>query len=80
MNGSVLRNGSVACSSIHSVAPLPDGSIVFTDQDSRQVKEPRRWGTVAVMAGTREESNKNGLGSHAAYGRMYRGEQCICHR
>ena len=68
MNGSVLRNGSVACSSIHSVAPLPDGSIVFTDQDSRQVKELRRCGTVAVMAGTGEESNKNGSGSHAAFG------------
>ena len=80
MNGSVLRNGSVACSSIHSVAPLPDGSIVFTDQDSRQVKEPRRCGTVAVMAGTGEESNKNCSGSHAAHGRMYRREQCICHR
>ena len=80
MNGSVLQNGSVACSSVHSVAPLPDGSIVFTDQDSRQAKELRKCGTVAVIAGTGEESNKNGSGSHAAYGRMYIREQCICQR
>ena len=69
MNGSVLRNGSVDCSSVHSVAPLSDGSIVFTGQeDSRQVKQLQRCGNVAVMAGTGEEGNKNGSGSHAAFG------------
>ena len=68
IKGSVLRNGSVACSSIHSVAPLPDGSIVFTYQDSRQVKNSEDAGTVAVMAGTGEASNKNGSGSYAAFG------------
>ena len=68
MNGSVLQNGSVDCSSVHSVAPLWDGSIVFTDQDSRQVKQLQRCSNVAVMAGTGEEGNKNGSGSHAAFG------------
>lgn len=68
MNGVVLRNGSNACSNLHSVAPLPDGSIVFTDQDSRQVKQLQTSGCVTVIAGTGEESNKNGSGSHAAFG------------
>ncbi|KAJ7386115.1 hypothetical protein OS493_012459 [Desmophyllum pertusum] len=45
MNGVVLRNGSNACSNLHSVAPLPDGSIVFTDQDSRQ-HQPREQHTL----------------------------------
>ena len=74
MNGSVLRNGSVDCSSVHLVAPLSDGSIVFTDQDSRQVKQLQRCGNVAVMAGTGEEGNKNGSGSHAAFGQP----MCVC--
>ena len=65
---------------VHSVTPLSDGSIVFTDQDSRQVKQLQRCGNVAVMAGTGKEGNKKArearlfLGNPWAYvrkGAMY---------
>ena len=54
---------------IHSISALQDGSIVFTDQDSRQLKVLENGrGAVKVIAGTGEESNKNGSGSHSAFG------------
>lgn len=64
----ILRNNSQECKAIHSVAPLPNGRIAFTDQDSRQVKLLARGGDVVVIAGTGVESNRNGSGSHASFG------------
>lgn len=63
----ILRNNSPECKGIHSIAPLPNGKLAFTDQDSRQLKVLEQSGTVAVIAGTGEESNKNGSGSHVAF-------------
>ena len=68
MSGVVLTNGSDACSKIHSVTPMADGGIAFTDVERRQVKQLKRNGAVIVLAGTGEESNRNGSGSHAAFG------------
>ena len=53
---------------IHSISALQDGSIAFTDQDSRQLKLLQSGGAVKVIAGTEEKSNKNGSGSHFAFG------------
>ncbi|KAJ7365457.1 hypothetical protein OS493_005565 [Desmophyllum pertusum] len=41
---------------------------VVLRNDSRQVKQLQTSGCVTVIAGTGEESNKNGSGSHAAFG------------
>lgn len=54
--------------SVQSVAPLPDGAVAFTDQVSRQVKQLKRNGTIEIVAGTGEESNKNGTASFSAFG------------
>ena len=53
---------------IHSISALQDGNIAFTDQDSRQLKILQSGGAVKVIAGTGEENNKNGCGSHFALG------------
>lgn len=50
---------------IHSISSLQDGSIAFTDQNSRQLKIQQSEGTLKVTAGTGEESNKNGSSSHS---------------
>ena len=47
---------------------LQDGSIAFTNQDNKQLPILRSGGAVKVIAGTGEESNKNGPGSHSAFG------------
>ena len=65
MNGVVLRNGSQACRKIHIVAPVAEESIAFTDVESRQ-----RGGSIVVIAGTGEESNRSGSGSNAAFGQL----------
>ena len=51
---------------IHSISALQDGNIAFTDQDSRQLKILQSGGAVKIIAGTGEENNKNGCGSHFA--------------
>ena len=53
---------------IHSISSLQDGSLAFTDQDSRQLKLLQSGGAVKVIAGTEEKCNKNGSGSHFAFG------------
>ena len=68
MRENIVRNNSQECKVIPSVAPLPNGRIAFTDQDSRQVKLLARGGDVVVIAGTGVESNRNGSGSHASFG------------
>ena len=45
---------------------MADGSIAFNDVESRQVKELHRGGSAVVIAGTSEESHRNGSGSHQA--------------
>ena len=52
----------------HSISALQDGIIAFTDQDRRQLKLLQSEGAVKVIAGTEEENNKNGSGSHFAFG------------
>ena len=66
----VLQSDSPPIVCIHSISALQDGSIAFKDQDSRQLKILQRGGggAVKVIAGTREESNKNGSGSHSTFG------------
>ena len=59
--------GQASCS-ILAVAPLSDGKVAFTGQTRLQVMHLDRNGTVTVIAGTREEGNKNGSGSCAAFG------------
>ena len=49
-------------------APLSEGKVAFTDQTNRCLKQLGRNGAVMVIAGTGEEGNKNGSGSHAAFG------------
>lgn len=51
-----------------TVATIADGSISFTDVESRRVKQLHRGGSVVVIAGTGDESNRNGSGSHTAFG------------
>ena len=53
---------------IHSISALQDGSIAFTDQDSRQLKILQSGGAVKVIVGTGEESNKSGSGGHSIFG------------
>ena len=57
-----------ASSGIQAVAPLSEGKVAFTDQTNRCVKQLGRNGSVMIIAGTGEERNKNGSGSHAAFG------------
>ena len=68
LNGVVLSNGSQVCRRKHTVATIADGSISFTDVESRRVKQLHRGGSVVVIAGTGDESNRNGSGSHTAFG------------
>lgn len=67
-----MANAGQASSGIQAVAPLSDGKVAFTDQTRRQVMHLDRNGTVTVIAGTREEGNKNGSGSCAAFGQPMR--------
>ena len=60
LNGVVLSNGSQVCRRKHTVATIADGSISFTDVASRRVKQLHRGGSVVVIAGTGDESNRNG--------------------
>ena len=53
---------------IHSISVIQDGSIAFTDQDSRLLKVLQSEGVVKVIAGIGEEGNKNGSGTHSAFG------------
>ena len=55
-------------SGIQAVAPLLERKVAFTDQTNRCVKQLGRNGAVVVIAGIGEEGNKNGSGSHAAFG------------
>lgn len=64
----VLQSDPPPIVRIHSISALQDGSIAFTDQDSRQLKILQSGGAVKVIAGTGEESNKNSSGSHSAFG------------
>ena len=64
----VLQSNPHSIMRIHSISALQDRRIVFTDQDSRQLKVLQSGGAVKVIAGTREESNKNSSGSHSAFG------------
>ena len=64
----VLQSDPPPIVRVHSISALQDGSIAFTDQDSRQLKILQSGGEVKVIAGTGEESNKNGSGSHSAFG------------
>ena len=64
----VLQNDPPPIVRIHSISALQDGTIAFTDQDSRQLKILQSGGAVKVIAGTGEESNKNGSGCHSAFG------------
>lgn len=64
----VLQSDPPPIVRIHSISALQDGSIAFTDQDSRQLKIIQSGGAAKVIAGTGEESNKNGSGSHSAFG------------
>lgn len=64
----VLQSDPPPIVRIHSISALQDGTIIFTDQDSRQLKLLQQGGVVKVIAGTGEESNKNGSGSHSAFG------------
>lgn len=59
MRDGVLRNGREECRKSHTVSPMADGSIAFTDVESRQVKKLQESGNVVVIGGTGEESNKN---------------------
>ena len=64
-----MQGPGQACSGIQAVAPLSDGKVAFTDQTRRHcVMHLDRNGPVTVIAGTREEGNKNGSGSCAAFG------------
>ena len=54
-----MADAGQASSGIQAVAPLSDGKVAFTDQTRRQVMHLDRNGTVTVIAGTREEGNKN---------------------
>ena len=63
-----MADAGHASSSILAVAPLSDGKVAFTDQTRCQVMHLDRNGTVTVIAGAREEGNKNGSGSCAAFG------------
>ena len=64
----VLQSDPPPIVRIHSISALQNGSIAFTDQDSRQLKIIQSGGAAKVIAGTGEESNKNGSGSHSAFG------------
>ena len=68
LNGVVLSNGSQVCRRKHTVATIADGSISFTDVENRRVKQLLRGGSVVVIAGTGDERNRNGSGSHTAFG------------
>ena len=58
----VLQSDPPPIVCIHSISALQNGSIAFTDQDSRQLQIlQRKGGAVKVIAGTREESNKMAL-------------------
>ena len=57
----VLQSDPPPIVRIHSISALQDGSIAFTDQDSRQLKIIQSGGAVKVIAGTGEESNKMAL-------------------
>ena len=52
----------------YAVAPILEGKVAFTDQTNRCVKLVGRNGAAMVIAGIGEEGNKNGSGSHAAFG------------
>jgi len=67
-----MANAGQASSGLQAVAPLSDGKVAFTDQTRRQVMHLDRNGTVTVIAGTREEGNKNSSGSCAAFGQPMR--------
>ena len=54
-----MADAGQASSGIQVVAPLSDGKVAFTDQTRRQVIHLDRNGSVTVIAGTREEGNKN---------------------
>ena len=66
----VLQRDPCPIVPIHSISALKDGSIAFTDQDSRQIKILQSGGAVKVISGTGEESNKNGSGSHSMFGQQ----------
>ena len=57
-----------ASSGIQAVAQLSEGKVAFTNQTNRCVKQLGRNVAVMITASTREEGNKNGSGSHAAFG------------
>ena len=48
----VLQSNTHPIMRIHSISALQDGSIAFTDQDSRQLKVLQSGGVVKVIAGT----------------------------
>ena len=58
-----------ASSGIQAAAPILEGKVAFTDQTNRCVKKTLgRNGGVMVIACIGEKGNKNGSGSHAAFG------------
>ena len=57
----LLSNCTPSCKKVRGIAPFKDqGETVFTDVGSRQIKKVSSNGIAQIIAGSREEGNKDG--------------------